>query len=152
MVRCRARCQRTTCFTARVGFCAASFLNFDFPRDFPGCSVPVLSAFGNGLRSPSAKEKVDTREWKVEFLHQRVLVESTIHNLLSTLCEARPCNSVHGACGVAFRVALPKSSRFSSRASRQNTGGFAWPNLAPIHTHVGGWNRTLREPKQCRFP
>jgi hypothetical protein len=29
---------------------------------------------------------------------------------------------VHGACGVAFRVALPKSSRFSSRASRQNTG------------------------------
>jgi hypothetical protein len=33
----------------------------------------------------------------------------------------RPCNSVHGACGVAFRVALPKSSRFSSRASRQNT-------------------------------
>ena len=34
----------------------------------------------------------------------------------------RPCNSVHGACGVAFRVAHPKSSRFSSRASRQNTG------------------------------
>jgi hypothetical protein len=27
-----------------------------------------------------------------------------------------------GACGVAFRVALPKSRRFSSRASRQNTG------------------------------
>jgi hypothetical protein len=25
-------------------------------------------------------------------------------------------------CGVAFRVELPKSSRFSSRASRQNTG------------------------------
>jgi hypothetical protein len=29
---------------------------------------------------------------------------------------------VHGACGVAFRVALPKSSRFSSRVIRQNTG------------------------------
>jgi hypothetical protein len=29
---------------------------------------------------------------------------------------------VHGACGVAFRVAHPKSRRFSSRASRQNTG------------------------------
>jgi hypothetical protein len=33
--------------------------------------------------------------------------------LLPMGCEAR---------GVAFRVALPKSSRFSSRASRQNTG------------------------------
>jgi hypothetical protein len=29
---------------ARVGFCAVSFENFDFPRDFAGCSVPVLSA------------------------------------------------------------------------------------------------------------
>ena len=36
--------QRTTYFAARVGFCAASFLNFDFPRDFAGCSSPVLSA------------------------------------------------------------------------------------------------------------
>ena len=44
MVRCRARCQRTTCFAARVGFCAASFLNFDFPREFASCSNPVLSA------------------------------------------------------------------------------------------------------------
>jgi hypothetical protein len=44
LVRCRARCQRKTYFAARVGFCAASFLNFDFPRDFAGCSVPVLSA------------------------------------------------------------------------------------------------------------
>jgi len=43
-MRCRARFQRTTYFAARVGFCAASFLNFDFPRDFPGCSNPVLSA------------------------------------------------------------------------------------------------------------
>jgi len=32
------------CFAARVGFCAASFRNLDFPRDFASCSVPVLSA------------------------------------------------------------------------------------------------------------
>jgi hypothetical protein len=44
LVRCRARCQRTRCFAARVGFCAASFLNFDLSRDFAACSVPVLSA------------------------------------------------------------------------------------------------------------
>ena len=30
-------------------------------------------------------------------------------------------------CGVAFRVALPKSSRFSRRASRQNIGGLNVP-------------------------
>jgi hypothetical protein len=36
-------------------------------------------------------------------------------------------------CGVAFRVALPKSSRFSSRASRQNTGGL----------HVPVWYRPM---------
>ncbi|MFN9988239.1 MAG: hypothetical protein ACK52S_22015, partial [Pirellula sp.] len=88
LVRCRARCQRTRCFAARVGFCAASFLNFDFPRDFAGCSVPVLSAFADGLRSPSAKEKVDTREWKVEFLDQRgrvlYFLLSTFYFLLST--------------------------------------------------------------------
>jgi|LakMenEpi10Aug09_1017262.scaffolds.fasta_scaffold05833_3 hypothetical protein len=33
------------------------------------------------------------------------------------------------SCGVAFRVALPKSSRFSSRASRQNTGFLNVPVL-----------------------
>jgi len=36
---------------------------------------------------------------------------------------------VQGACGVAFRVAHPNSSRFSSRASRQN----AWD------LHVSVW-------------
>jgi hypothetical protein len=34
----------------------------------------------------------------------------------------RPCETVHGACGVVFRVTHRKSSRFSSRARRQNTG------------------------------
>jgi hypothetical protein len=37
--------------------------------------------------------------------------------------------------GVAFRVALPKSSRFSSRASRQNTEvlhGPVWPRSTPV--------------------
>ena len=38
------------------------------------------------------------------------------------------------SCGVAFRVALPKSSRCSSRASRQNTGVLnvpVWPQTTP---------------------
>jgi hypothetical protein len=34
---------RAACFAARVGFCAVSFGNFDFSRDFAGCSSPVLS-------------------------------------------------------------------------------------------------------------
>jgi hypothetical protein len=34
----------------------------------------------------------------------------------------RPCNSAHGACGVALRVAHHKWSRFSRRASRRNIG------------------------------
>ena len=41
------------------------------------------------------------------------------------------------SCGVAFRVALPKSSRFSSRASRQNTGVLHVP-LWPRSTMVEG--------------
>jgi hypothetical protein len=49
---------------------------------------------------------------------------------------------VHGACGVAFRVALPKSSRFSRRASRQNTGVLNVPSLAPINVGGGGRIRT----------
>jgi hypothetical protein len=31
-------------FSARVGFCASLFWNRGFPREFWGCSVPVLSA------------------------------------------------------------------------------------------------------------
>jgi len=111
----------------------------------PKSSVPVLSAFADGLRSPSAKEKVDTREWKVDFLDQRVLVLyfllstfyfplSTFYFLLSTLCEA---------CGVAFRVAHPKSSRFSSRAGSAKYWGFAWLGLEPIHAVGGGRIRTI---------
>jgi hypothetical protein len=49
------------------------------------------------------------------------------------VCSAH-AGSVHGACGVAFRVALPKSSRFSSRVSRQNTRDLKdrlWPRSTP---------------------
>jgi hypothetical protein len=120
----------------------------------PKSSVHVLSVFADGLRSPSAKEKVDTREWKVEFLDQRVLVEfkiyflpSTFYPLLSTLCEARPCwLGAWPIAALAFRVALPKSSRYSSRASRQITGVLhvpVWPDLPAIDTVES----TLRSPQ-----
>ena len=40
--------------------------------------------------------------------------------------------------GVVFRVALPKSSRFSSRAGSPKLWGFAGPVLVPIHAGGGG--------------
>ena len=51
--------------------------------------------------------------------------------IASAVCTAH-AGSVHGACGVAFRVAHRKSSRFSSRASRQNAGVL----------HVPDWYRS----------
>ena len=45
-------------------------------------------------------------------------------------------------CGVAFRVAHPNSSRFSSRDGSAKYWGLAWPNLAPIHDGGGGRIRT----------
>jgi hypothetical protein len=58
----------------------------------PQRSVEYVSAIEMNLsdrvinladQGPSRKEKVDARKWKVEFLNQRVLVES--YSLLSTL-------------------------------------------------------------------
>ena len=43
---------------------------------------------------------------------------------------------------LVFRVAHRKSSRFSSRASRQITGVFAWLGLVSIHGRGGCWIRT----------
>ena len=79
-----------------------------------------------------------------------VLSARPLYSLLSTLlaalgfshfwpialefCSAH-AGSVHGACGVVFRVAQRKSSRFSSRASRQNTGilhGLVWHRSTPV--------------------
>jgi hypothetical protein len=74
------------CFLRASYFASRGVMKRAVPRDFPGCSNPVLSAFANGLRSPSAKEKVDTREWKVDFLDQRVLV---LYFLLSTFYPLR---------------------------------------------------------------
>jgi hypothetical protein len=115
----------------------------------PKSSVHVLSVFADGLRSPSAKEKVDTREWKVEFLDQRVLVESTIYFLPSPFYPLRSPPMLARCmadCGVAFRVAHRKSSRYSSRASRQITGVLhvpVWPDLPAIDTVES----TLRSPQ-----
>jgi len=86
------------CFLRASYLASRGVMKRAVPREFAGCSVPVHCAFPNGLRMPLGKEKVDTRKWKVDFLDQRVLVESTIYflpstfyPLLSTLCEARPC-------------------------------------------------------------
>jgi hypothetical protein len=50
------------------------------------------------------------RESGVERVESRlsgpiIFVEPTLHFLFSIFCEAFACNSVRGACGVAFRVA-----------------------------------------------
>ena len=93
-----------------------------FPREFVGCSVPVLSAqkpwFSQGF----------AHFWPI------ALEFCSAH---ATRCMADR--------GVVFRVAHPKSSRFSSRASRQITGVLHIPGLAPIHTRGGGRIRTSGE-------
>ena len=51
-------------------------------------------------------------------------------------------------CGVAFRVALPKSSRFSSHASRQNIGVWHVP-VCPRYTPIEGvgFELSVRSPE-----
>ena len=90
---------------------------------------------------PLGKEKVDTRKWKVDFLDQRVLVESTIYFLPS----AKPAHagSVHGGMRRCIsRRAAQIASFFESRESPKHWG-FEWPNLALIHDGGGGRIRTI---------
>jgi hypothetical protein len=104
---------------SRVGFCAASFEYFDFSLEFVACSLPVLSA-----QKPWFSQSF-SRFWQVP----------------SVVCSAH-AGSVHGACGVEFRVALPQASRFSSRAGSPKNGGIGCPPLARS-TPVEGTGRQL---------
>jgi hypothetical protein len=121
-------------FSARVRFCAALFWNRGFPRDFWVCSNPVLSSFADALKSPSAKEKVDTRKWKVDFLDQHVLVFYPLPSTFYHLRSLRRCISPRAAQIESF---------FESRESLKHWG-FECASLTPIHAGGGGRIRTIR--------
>lgn len=66
-------------------------------------------------------------------------------------CRAH-AGSVHGACGLTFRVAHPNSSRFSSCAGSPKHWGFASSRFKPIHRVAAEvFQRTARRIEVCRW-
>jgi hypothetical protein len=129
----------------------------------PQRSVEYVSAIEMNLsdrvinladQGPSRKEKVDARKWKVEFLNQRVLVESysllsplsplpSLHSALSTplspLREACRCSSVHGA--------LPSKSKAFAylRVARESSSaeGVVFEQMVGFLENRGWWELAI---------
>jgi hypothetical protein len=115
----------------------------------PQRSVEYVSAIEMNLsdrvinladQGPSRKEKVDARKWKVEFLNQRVLVESySLLSLLSPLREACRCSSVHGA--------LPSKSKAFAylRVARESSSaeGVVFEQMVGFLENRGWWELAI---------
>ena len=109
------------CFLRASYFASRGVMKRAVPRDFPGCSNPVLSA---------------QKPWFSQgFSH--------IGEVPLTVCSAH-AGSVHGGMRRCISCRAAQIESFFASRELSKHWGFAWPKLAPIHDGGGGRIRTIR--------